>query len=85
MERYTRSDIDKAKDVSIHKILGLQNFRRVFIKCPFHSERTASCVIYPDGKFHCFGCGAHGQNSIDFLVKLGYSFPNAIKYLTTEV
>jgi len=45
--------------------------------CPFHKERTASFVIYPDNSYHCFGCGAHG-NAIDFLIKkLGYSFEHA--------
>lgn len=30
--------------------------------CPFHSERSPSMTIYPDdGRYHCFGCGAHGD------------------------
>lgn len=28
--------------------------------CPFHAESKSSFVVYPDGGFHCFGCGAHG-------------------------
>lgn len=28
--------------------------------CPFHKEKDASFVVYPDGGFHCFGCQAHG-------------------------
>ena len=28
--------------------------------CPFHQEKHPSFVIYPDGHFHCFGCGRHG-------------------------
>jgi len=29
--------------------------------CPFHEEQTARLVIYPDGRFHCFGCGTQGK------------------------
>lgn len=35
--------------------------------CPFHMERTPSFAVYPDEqRFHCFGCGAHGD-IFDFL------------------
>ncbi|HIB9847739.1 TPA: CHC2 zinc finger domain-containing protein, partial [Escherichia coli] len=30
--------------------------------CPFHDEKTPSCVITPaKGLYHCFGCGAKGS------------------------
>lgn len=30
--------------------------------CPFHAEKTPSFTIFAGGqKFHCFGCGAHGD------------------------
>lgn len=32
------------------------------IVCPFHEERTPSCVIYHDS-YRCYGCGAHGPLS----------------------
>ena len=39
---------------------------RYVIICPFHDEKTPSCMVYADeDKFHCFGCGAHGD-LIDF-------------------
>lgn len=28
--------------------------------CPFHPDTTPSMALYPDGHYHCFGCGAHG-------------------------
>lgn len=28
--------------------------------CPYHKERTPSCVLKVD-KFHCFGCGEEGS------------------------
>lgn len=35
--------------------------------CPFHSEKTASFTIFAAGqRFHCFGCGSHGD-VIDFV------------------
>lgn len=30
------------------------------ILCPYHKESTPSMVLYEDGAYHCFGCGAHG-------------------------
>lgn len=55
--------------------------------CPFpgHSEKTPSCVIYPDqGRFHCYGCGASGD-VIDFVRRLhGLSFPDALHHLGIE-
>lgn len=31
-------------------------------QCPFHAEKTPSCVITPKkGLYHCFGCGARGS------------------------
>ncbi len=31
-------------------------------RCCFHAERTPSFYLYPDeARYHCFGCGAHGD------------------------
>lgn len=35
-----------------------------FCRCPFHNDRHPS--MKADRKFHCFGCGAHGD-AIDFV------------------
>lgn len=39
---------------------------RYVVICPFHDEKTPSCMIYAeDDRFHCFGCQADGD-AIDF-------------------
>lgn len=59
--------------------------RRVMVKCPFHPEKTASLAIYPNNGFHCFGCAKHGKNAVDFIVALGYTFPEAIEELSKYI
>ena len=48
---------------------------RVFCLCPFHSEKTPSCLIdEKQGRYYCFGCGAKG-NAVSFLMhvkRIGY-------------
>lgn len=39
------------------------------VSCPFHFEDTASCHIYDDRRYTCYGCGAKGT-IIDFVLKL---------------
>jgi DNA primase len=43
-----------------HNYLGL---------CPFHSEKSPSFTVSPEKqKFHCYGCGEHGD-VVDFIQK----------------
>jgi len=82
MTQMTTNEIEKCRAVPIHSLLGLRNLgRRVMIKCPFHADRTASMAIYPNNGYHCFGCGKHGNNAVDFVVALGTTFPEAINEL----
>ena len=48
--------------------------------CPFHTEKTPSFSVAPDGNvFHCFGCGASGD-IYDFLMRVeGLGFPEAVE------
>ena len=50
---------------------GFELERGSFIKCPFHSEKTASLKIYsePGRGWHCYGCGT-GGSVIDFVMLL---------------
>lgn len=50
--------------------------------CPFHSEKTPSCTVYPDtNSFFCFGCGA-GGDAITFIRKIeNLEYIEAVKLL----
>lgn len=50
--------------------------------CPFHSEKTPSCTIYPEtSSFYCFGCGTGGE-VITFVRKIeNLGYVEAIKFL----
>lgn len=53
--------------------------------CPFHNEKTGSFKVYPDGTYHCFGCGAHGD-VIDFVARMeNIGFNEACKRLGGEL
>lgn len=80
--KLTDEEIQKIRDVRIHSIVGVcDNNRRISLRCPIHNERTASFVLYPDNSFHCFGCNANGRGAIDFTIKLGYGFMEALEEL----
>jgi 5S rRNA maturation endonuclease (ribonuclease M5) len=52
----------------------------VYIKCPEHQEKTASCAVFSD-HIHCFPCGFHipyRMESLAFL--LGIPLKQAFKY-----
>ncbi len=73
--------LEYARKIPIQTILGLTAGRRQSIRCPFHQERTPSFIVYPDNHYHCFGCGAHGKNAVDFLMGMGYSFKDTLAEL----
>lgn len=53
--------------------------------CPFHGEDTPSFVVSPAKQiYHCFGCGAGGNNPISFVMEYEkLSFPEAIEKLAS--
>ncbi len=79
----TNEELKIVRNIRIHRILNIMdNGRRVSIRCPYHGERTPSFTLYPDNSFYCFGCGANGNGSIDFLMKMGASFSESLLALT---
>lgn len=70
-------------DVATH--YGYKPNRAGFIKCPFHTEKTASMKIYAGDKgYACFGCGANGD-VISFVQKLfGLTFGDALRKIDTD-
>lgn len=57
---------------------------RLKCRCPFHSEKTPSCLVYAgtqDPHFYCFGCHA-GGDVITFLMKIeGLTYMEAVERL----
>lgn len=81
-------DTEKLRAIPIAKLYGKETSRRVMhVRCPIHSEKTASFAIYADNSFHCFGCSAHGRGAIDFVMALdpSLSFTQACDELTKYV
>ena len=60
----------------------LRRGRNYVCNCPFHSEKTPSCTIFPETQsFYCFGCGA-GGDVITFVRRMeNLEFVDAVKLL----
>lgn len=80
----TPIDILQAKQFPINQLLRSvrKEGDREWCLCPFHKEKTPSmCIYVKSNKFHCFGCGEHGD-SISAVMKLeGLSYYDAIRRL----
>jgi len=49
--------------------------------CPFHNEKSPSFTVYPNERYHCFGCKESGD-TIDFVRKhWGLSFYQAVDFI----
>lgn len=70
---------DLAALVSEHIHLKPQAGGRQSGCCPFHNEKTGSFVVYPDGHYHCFGCGKHGDAITFVRDKMGMDFLEAVR------
>ncbi len=76
MARIPDDTINRIKaEVSLLDLVRQQGFEVVsqgkdsVVSCPFHEEKTPSCIISPKSNlFNCFGCGA-GGSVIDWVMK----------------
>jgi len=66
--------------------IRLEKFGREFrAPCPFHSEATPSFSVNDQkGFYHCFGCGAHGNETQFVMEYLGMEFMPAREELSTQ-
>lgn len=69
--------VEKARAFPIQELVvdPYQIGSRWTAKCPNHNpegarERSRSFYIFEDNSFHCFSCGFHGNNAVDFVQKL---------------
>lgn len=82
------ADIEIARGVSLvqlaekHTGKVRRSGNNYIAQCPFHEDKTPSLYIYSQSnRFHCFGCGAHGD-AIAFVRKVtGMDFKEAVYYL----
>lgn len=83
-KQFTKEEIQRARDVPISQIIGTEN-RRQNLRCPFpdHNDSTPSFLLDGDNGYHCFGCGKHGNNAVDFCIDLdpSSSFLDIVEFL----
>lgn len=80
--RQLKEDHPIADVIAAHGVQLRRAGTRLAGRCPFHEDRHASLVVYPETcSFYCFGCGA-GGDAIDFVRRaLGIGFAEALAAL----
>lgn len=93
MARIADEVIERIKvEVSLVRLVESQGYKLqkhgkdFAVCCPFHADKTPSCVITPKSNlFNCFGCGA-GGSVIDWVMKTqGVSFRHAVELLKNDI
>jgi DNA primase len=77
MARIPNEQIERIKqDISFLRLVESQGNtvtrqgKDSVVSCPFHEEKTPSCIISPKTNFfNCFGCGT-GVSVIDWVMKI---------------
>jgi DNA primase len=88
-QSFSKDDVERAKAMkSLAAEIGrstklIKAGRDFKCCCPLHQEKTASMMIYESqARAHCFGCGWNGDIIKYLHDKHGYSFADAMDYLT---
>ncbi len=93
MARFANEVIERIKaEVSLVRLAENQGYllqkqgKDFAVCCPFHEDKTPSCVITPKSNlFNCFGCGV-GGSVIDWVMKTqGVSFRHAVELLKNDI
>ena len=89
MARIPNDQLERIKqDVSLLRLAEDQGYqpqkqgKDYAVCCPFHDDKTPSCIISPQSNlFNCFGCGT-GGSVIDWVMKTqGVGFKHAVEIL----
>ena len=92
MARIPDDELERIKqEVSLLRLAESQGYqpqkqgKDYAVCCPFHEEKTPSCIISPKSNlFNCFGCGA-GGSVIDWVMKTqGVGFRHAVEILKDD-
>ena len=73
--------------LSVARDYGLslrQKGSRFWVCCPLHREETPSLCFFPDGRWRCFGCGAHGDAADLYMALYGVSLAEALRICRGE-
>ena len=93
MARFADEVIERIKaEVSLVRLAESQGYKLqkhgkdYAVCCPFHDDKTPSCVITPKSNlFNCFGCGV-GGSVIDWVMKTqAVSFRHAVELLKNDI
>ena len=75
-------DSVKLSGIISRKVKLTKKGKNVLGLCPFHNEKTPSFNVNDDdGYYHCFGCGAHGDNISFIRTSENKSFMEAVETL----
>ena len=75
-------DSVKLSEIISRKVKLTKKGKNFLGLCPFHNEKTPSFNVNDDdGYYHCFGCGAHGDNISFIRTSENKSFMEAVEFL----